>query len=266
MDLLTSLTTLAAAGVPGDSPSARLAVPIGILVFFGSIYLLVRANLGTRRGYLVLATSFFGFMIIMSAFWTFGAPGTPQAVGPTYLPSQPSDAYQPTWTAFAGDSLVAERPEYQLVQDYPDGFDEVPEDFTSTSSGGVDAARAFFAQSGNQPVSGFGEDWEPVEVRYAEAPNDYPVIAVTYGPPAEEPAEGEDAEEEPAAAEGDGETVTVFAFFDAGSPLFPGLVFMGISLVGFVLHALLLNADEAREQRDLAELVPAEEEKVPAGA
>lgn len=264
MDLLTSLTTLAAAGVPGDAPSARLAVPIGILVFFGSIYLLVRSNLGTRRGYLVLATSFFGFMIILSLFWTFGAPGTPQAVGPTYLPTQPSDAYQPTWTPFAGDSLVAERPDYAFVQDYPDGFSEVPEDFTATAQGGIDSIAGFFAAEDHRPVSRFSESWEPVEVLYAEAPNDYPVIAVTFQPPP--PAEDPDADggEAPPA---EGETVTLFAFFDAGSPLFPGIVFITIAAVMFALHAVLLNADEARERRDLAQLAPAaEEEKVPAGA
>lgn len=263
MDLLTSLTTLAASGVPGDSPSARLAVPIGVLVFFGSIFLLLRANLGTRRGYLVFATSFFGFMIIMSAFWTFGAPGTPQAVGPTYLPGQPSDNYQPAWTAFAGDSLVAERPDYELVADYPDGFDEVPEDFASTADGGASKILEFFAESEHQPVSGFSDSWEPAETLYAEAPNGDPVIAVTFEPPAEEAeeaaAEGDDAE--PA------EPVTLFAFFKKGAPLWPGTVFILISLAGFGLHAFLLHADEARERRDRAQLASDREaEKVPADA
>ncbi|HVM00331.1 MAG TPA: hypothetical protein VM324_13650 [Egibacteraceae bacterium] len=289
MQLLTDLTIFGAQGVPGTSPSARLAVPLGILVFYGSIYLLLRANLGTRRAYLVLATSFFGFMIIMSLFWTLGAPGTPQAAGPTYLPTQPSDAYQPTWTPFAGDSLVAERPDYAFVQDYPDGFGEVPEDFARTGNAGVESTLSFFAESGRQPVSGFDSDWEPVEVLYAEAPNGFPVVAVTFQePPPEEGAEAEagaepdaeaggeaDVEAAPEAeAEGDDpagdpaeepETVTLFAFYDEGAPLFPGFVFIGLSLLGFLLHAALLNADEGREQRELAELAP-EEEKVPAGA
>lgn len=264
MDLLTSLTTLAAAGVPGDAPSARLAVPIGILVFYGSIYLLLRSNLGTRRGYLVLATSFFGFMIIMSSFWTFGAPGTPQAVGPTYLPTQPSDAYQPTWTPFAGDSLVAERPEYDIVADYPSGFGEVPESFQSRTRAGADATAEFFGQSKNRPVPKFSASWEPAEVLYAEADNGYPIIAVTFEQPP--PAEDPDVDDEAPAEAFEPETVTLFAFFDEGAPLFPGLVFIMIALAGFVLHAFLLNADEARERRERAELVTEEQEKVPAGA
>jgi len=302
VDLLTSLTTFAAAGVPGDSPSARLAVPLGILVFFGSIYLLLRANLGTRRGYLVLATSFFGFMIIMSLFWTFGAPGTPQMVGPSHLPGQESDAYEPAWVPFAGDSLIAEEPDYQFVQDYPDGFEEVPDGLAGAAETGTEEIIDFFAETEHKPVTDFDDDWEAAETRYAEAPNGFRVIAVTLEPPAEEgeeeaAGEGEDAaaedeeavgegedaaaeeEEDPAAedeeAAGEGEDaaaeeeevepVTLFAYFDEGAVRFPGYVFIGLALAGFLLHAVLLNADEAREQRDLAEVAP-EEEKVPAGA
>lgn len=268
VDLVTSLTTFAASGVPGDSASARLAVPIGILVFFGSIFLLLRANLGTRRGYLVLGTSFFGFMIIMSLFWTFGAPGTPQAVGPTHLPTQPSDAYEPTWTAFAQDSLVAERPDYAFVQDYPEGFSDVPEDFKGAVGTGTDNILGFFAESKHKPVSDFDENWEPTETLYAEAPNGYPVIAVTFAPPAEDAEEegGEAAEGEGGEA-AEGETVTLFAFFDAGAPLFPGIVFIIIAVLGFILHAFMLNADERRELRDRAAVTPEQEqEKVPAGA
>lgn len=123
---------------------------------------------------------------------------------------------------------------------------------------GTDSILSFFAEGAHAPVSGFDADWEPTETLYAEAPNGFPVIAVTFQPPAED---GEDGEE-PA----DEETVTLFAFFDAGAPLFPGNVFIIIAVLGFILHAFMLNADERREQRELAEVVPEEQEKVPAGA
>lgn len=265
VDMLAGLEILAAQGVPGDSISARLAVPIGALVFYGSIYLLLRAAVGTRRAYLVFATSFFGFMIILSLFWTFGAPGTPPAVGPTYLPTQPSDAYQPKWTPFAQDSLVAERPEYAFVKDYPDGFGEVPADFERQAASGADSIAGFFGESAHQPGD-FEEDWEPVEIVYAEAPNDFPVIAVTYEPPAEEGEEAAEGGEAEGGAEEEVEPVTLYGFFDPGAPLFPGIVFIVVSLVGFLLHVFLLNADERREQRELAEAAEEEREKVPAGA
>src|SRR5437870_3404522 len=46
-----------------------------LILFVGSIYVLLAAVFGLRMGYLVLAVSFFAWMIIMSALWTFGAGG-----------------------------------------------------------------------------------------------------------------------------------------------------------------------------------------------
>jgi hypothetical protein len=223
LETLTGLTVLAAEGIPPGSPLAVLSVPIGILVLLGSIYLLVRSNLGTRRGYLVMGSSLFGFLFIMSLFWTFGAPGTPQATGPRNLPSQLPNEYQPTWTPFAQDSRIADLPEYQLVQNYPEGFGEVPEDFTDEAHGEV--------------IS----DIDEVEsIEYAEAENGFPVVAVTYLPV--DPNTFEVVE--------DGEPVTLFAFFDEGNPIFPGLVFIVLSLLLFAIHAVLLFFDEGREARE----------------
>ena len=49
-----------------------LAVVVAFILFIGSIYLLLAAVFGRRMGYLVLAVSFFGWMILFSATWTFG--------------------------------------------------------------------------------------------------------------------------------------------------------------------------------------------------
>ncbi len=53
-----------------------------IILFIGSVYVLVAAVFGPRMGYLVIATAWFGWMIILSALWTFGAPGTLRNLGP----------------------------------------------------------------------------------------------------------------------------------------------------------------------------------------
>lgn len=259
-EVLSGLTVVAAEGIPADSPLAKLAVPLGALVFLGLPYLLLRSNLGTRRAYLVLATSFFGFMIIVSLFWTFGAPGTPQAVGPSYLPGQPRDAYEAKWVPFAKDSLVAEREEYSVVQNYPDAFGEVPEDFSGQAQNGAEAVAGFFADEDSdiehEPVDGFSEDWKVDQIRYAEADNGFPVIAVTY---LETGDDGEEVVDDP-------EEVTLFGFFDGGAILFPGLVVAGLAVLGFAIHALLLAADENRQRREEAEAAQHEEERVPAGA
>jgi hypothetical protein len=238
LETLTGLTVLAAEGIPPGSPLAVLSVPIGILVLLGSIYLLVRSNLGTRRGYLVMGSSLFGFLFIMSLFWTFGAPGTPQATGPRNLPSQLPNEYQPTWTPFAQDSRIADLPEYQLVQSYPEGFGEVPEDFTDEAEAGASDTQTFFADEAHGEVISDIDEVESIE--YAEAENGFPVVAVTYLPV--DPNTFEVVE--------DGEPVTLFAFFDEGNPIFPGLVFIALSLLLFAIHAVLLFFDEGREARE----------------
>lgn len=286
---LNWLTVLAAEahGIPGSDWRAKIAVPLGGLLFFGSVYLLVRANLGTRRGYLVMATSFFAFMIIYGLFWTFGAPGTPPATGPQNLPGQELDAYEDTWRPFAGDSNIADDPTYAVAKTYPENFSDtpegagLPEDFAATADTGSDDIRGFFADTNVLNKPPVGEQWTEVDRKYAQATNGRPIIAVTYQPtwqiaqlPQGEQLEegqspplsvngcrlgsevnGEPCEEAPAGAEigdvvEDAETYTAFGFFDEGSPIFPSLVVLALILVLFALHALLLARDEQRERRE----------------
>jgi hypothetical protein len=289
-------------GIPGSDWRAKVAVPVGVLIFLGSVYLLVRSNLGTKRGYLVTGTSLFGFMVIYASFWTFGAPGTPPATGPQNLPGQELDAYEDTWRAFAGDSLVADDPNYDIVKTYPEGFEDTPEaagltaDFESTADTGSDDTKTFFSTKEGPlttpPILG---TWDEVDRKYAMADNGRPIIAVTYQqtyqiatlPPGEAPPEGDPllsvdgarvADDEsnlaPAGTElgavvEDGESYTAFAYFDAGSPMFPSLVLLGLVILLFIIHAGLLARDEARERRertgDVAE-EPVAEEPVGAGA
>lgn len=282
-------------GIPGSDWRAKLAVPLGIVIFLGSVYMLVRANLGTRRGYLVMATSLFGFMVIYASFWTFGAPGTPPATGPQNLPGQSLDAYEDTWQAFAGDSLVADDPTYAVAKTYPEGFAEAPEGaglepgFEDEANIGADEILTFFStKAGPLQQPPMGEEWAEAERSYAVAENGRPIIAVTFQQayqvaqvnPDDAPADGgpqltpdgaraadDGSNVAPAGTEvgdivEDGDSYTAFAFFDAGSPMFPSLVLLGIVLVLFALHALLLAADENRERREREVVVtdtPAEE-------
>jgi hypothetical protein len=242
-------------GIPTSDWRTQLAVPIGVTIFFGSIYLLLRSNLGTRRAYLLLGTCVFGFLTILALFWSFGAPGTPQATGPTNLPGQVPNEYQPTWVPFAVDSLVADMPEYSVVKQYPEGFSEVPEGFAQQATTGADEIQTFFASAeGGDNVEDTAV-YDPAEIRYAVAENGRPIIAVTYR--AVNEAGGPDPAQEP---------VTFFGFFDAGNPIFPSLVVLGIAVMLFVLHAFLLDRDEQRERRERAEGVVARRPRVSAGA
>lgn len=290
-------------GIPGSDWRAKIALPLGIVIFLGSVYMLVRANLGTRRGYLVMSASLWGFMVIYGLFWAFGAPGTPPATGPQNLPGQSLDAYEDTWRAFAGDSLIADDPTYSVAKTYPEGFADSPEGagldpgFEAEADTGSDDIKSFFAtQEGPLQQPPISAMWEEVDRGYAVAENGRPIIAVTYqetyqvaqtgagdppadGPPVLTPDGERVADDEsnvaPEGAEiGDvvegGETYTAFAYFDAGSPAFPSLVALGIFVVLFIIHIGLLALDERRERRDREALAARsatdEPERVPEAA
>ena len=58
------------AGIAFD-PTIRgiLAVGVGVVVLMGSVYLLLATNTGTRLGFLLAVTGFFGWMAIMGSIW-----------------------------------------------------------------------------------------------------------------------------------------------------------------------------------------------------
>lgn len=267
-------------GIPPSNPWAQLAVPLGVLIFVGSVYLLLRSNLGTRRGYLVMSVSLWGFGLLLALFWTFGAPGTPPNTGPQNLPGTELDAYLPVFRPFSPTSTLAEG-EYAFVQDYPDGFSEPPADFEDRADEAASEIQTFF--------SGFPEGGvysneltgleAPVRVTHSP-PRDgarFEVVAVEYqatcqlvgDPPAlPDTCEGlEIGEPDPSA-----ETVVYFAFFDPGAEYFPSLLMTATMALLFGVHLLALYRDETRERREREELVaasaptPAAEEQEPVGA
>ena len=246
--------------VAPDDWRGIVALPAAFLFFFVSVYLLVRSNLGTRRAYLVVGTSFFGFMVILSLYWTFGAPGTPMATGPQTLPGQPADYYQPKWEPFAIDSVIADE-RYPIVKSFPEGFSEVDESdqrLADLVAPVVDELRTFFSGERGGVPGPVGSQWVPVgSPQVATADDGAQLVAVTYAP------EGEDGEPDPNA-----ETYTAFAFYDAGFLLLPSFVMVALSVLGFILHLLLLGWDENREkeERTRGRDSDMEPERVPARA
>jgi hypothetical protein len=61
---------------------AVLGLGIAVVVLIGSIYMLLASNLGARVGYLVLMVSLMAWIILLSAMWLFGVPGTTPGTGP----------------------------------------------------------------------------------------------------------------------------------------------------------------------------------------
>jgi hypothetical protein len=250
------LILLAADEIPADSILAQLATPLGILFFIGSTYLLLRSNLGTARAYYMLGTAFFGFMFLMSLFWAFGAPGTPQATGPTNLPGQPADALQPKWIPFAQDSLLADRADLSVVKNYPEGFTEEgwPADQADRIDNGVGELVNFFSSdTAGSPIEA---TWAPETVSYLRTDTGFPLIAVEFYPV--------DEALQPML---DTEPYVAFGYFDQGNPLLPALIFALISFVLLIVHGWLLDRSERLERRDLEAMSsPPERERVPVDA
>jgi hypothetical protein len=198
-DLTSVVLAVAAAEeyVPANDWRGVIALPAAVLIFFGSVFLLLKANLGTRRAYLVEATCFFGFVTVLSLFWGFGAPGTPQFTGPETMPGQPADYYTPKWVAFAGDSTLADE-RFPIVRQYPEGFQEEggggggdaaaegetdqadTEGASDAASGGAEEIGNFFREerAGTQLI---GDDWVPAGPPLAAtAESGEKVVGATY--------------------------------------------------------------------------------------
>ena len=266
IDPALALVVFGAEGHPPDSFVAQIATPVSILAFFGTTYLLVRSNLGTKRGYLVMATTFFGFMAVFSLFWAFGGWGTPEASGPRQLPGQEIDHYDPRWIPFSDDSRMAQDPDYDAVADFPEGFDtyetvdavegDVDEETFEWVEDGVEDLRTFFAQDEvlGQDFALVGDLWEPTEIGLTESGDGELLMGVTY----------QEFDEEEFEVVEDGETYTAFGYFEEGAPLFPSFVFFGISIVLFGLHLWLLDRDERLERLDRERTADLEEpERIP---
>ena len=92
-----------------------LTVVMGLVLFVGSVLLLLAAVFGRRMGYLVLAVGFFGWMMILSSLWTFGfysqGPDTPVDLGPR--------GEEKAWVVESAG--IDPEPVYPAFANYPDG-------------------------------------------------------------------------------------------------------------------------------------------------
>lgn len=294
MTALNDLLLLAseAEGVPPEHIAAKLAVPIGVVIFCGAVFALLWSNYGAKKGALIYGTALFGFTTMLGVFWWFGAPGTPVATGLQNFPGQAPDAYQGAWYAFEPGSPRAEFfpstndiGSFQTVQEYV-GTDDPSDPALGYISGDLDGAGSnMLAQwlptdeSGGlrigaerrqalQEAAGTpGEGESRADPFYtAEIDelllNDDGGIRVagaritTYANFADEET-GQVVRSEPV------EQGTWFAFKDPGALWFPSAVWTFVSLGLFVICLFLLDRMEQREKRRHTEVEEAEDLAVP---
>jgi hypothetical protein len=220
-----------------------LAVTLcAFILFVGSIYVLLAAVFGLRMGYLVLAVSFFAWMIIMSALWTFGAPGTLRNLGPR--------GYEPHWQVFAAGAGTVSSSQYPQVSAYPARPWHPPDEVSQPS---VDTLKSIMQKY----LAGLATKQLEQQGKKVCSPDEIPTPNCFVLDPATFTVDDvEFANASPkthlAAAHGfynlGGPQLTLFAYFDKGNVPKYSIGFLGASIFGFLLHLPFLDRAERRRK------------------
>jgi hypothetical protein len=242
-----------------------IAVVVTAFIFLpGSVYMLLASNFGALKGYLIAATAFFGFLVMLSAVWLFGIPGTTALTGPK--------GTQPTFKFFTLEDEAAAT--YDSVRDFQGGagggWQAAPEgeveegSAEATLKADLDTARQTAVSDLIEKTNAKVEDSsEELDVINLDAKTFYTiqdgteVAAIVISP------------KTPPAGSGlkrpDFAPVTAFAYRDPGNPYLPSIIFLVASAILFLVHMVLLGVAERRRPLGVG-LKPAEGERVPAGA
>ena len=229
----------------------------------GSVYMLLASNFGALKGYLIAAVAFFGFLVMLSAVWLFGIPGTTPLTGPK--------GTQPTFKFFTLNDPAAGT--YDSVRDFQGGagneWQPAPEGQPEEGSpeaelkADLDTARQEAVGQLIEETNAKVEDSsEELDVTNLDAKTYYTIQNGTEGAaivisPATRPAGS-------GLKRPDFEPVTTFAYRDPGNPYLPSILFLIASIVLFMVHTLLLGVVERRRPLGVAQAP--EPERQPAGA
>lgn len=212
-----------------------------IILFIGSVYVLLTAIFGLRMGYLVLAVSLFGWLIILSLIWTLGAPGTPPDLGPR--------GTEKHWQVFAaGTTDLATK--YPETRSYPNGRWQPPNAKTDPSVDTVIAAmQGYLQQQAAIQLTKQGKKVctstsSPTAPCFSLDPTSFAVQDVKFvtgkGPT------------QLAAAHAfytlGGPQITVYAYRDRGNVPVYSIAFLIASVIGFAVHLPFLDAAEKRRK------------------
>jgi hypothetical protein len=224
-----------------------LVVVTGFLLLPGSVYMLLAVNFGALKGYLIAATAFFGFLILLSATWLFGLPGTTPLTGPK--------GTQPTFKSFTLDDPAASR--FDRVRGFQggagNGWQEAPAAAAGEQGGGaqetlradLDVARQravskLIAET-NKDNKDSSKDLDTTNLdakAFYTIQDGTEVAAIVISP--KDPPEGSGLTRPTF------QPKTTFAYRDPGAPSLPSMLFLGGSLVLFVVHMLALGLVERR--------------------
>lgn len=211
---------------------------MSFILFVGSVYVLLGAIMGRYMGFLVLVIAFSGWMIVQSSLWLFGywSQGleTPTNLGPR--------GSEPAWVVLEA-STGATSDAYEVFADYPGAPFEVPDESDPEQSADVQSATgavtSFLAEHTNEEL-GIPET-DPAAV----AGTQFSVDSIKF-------AEAEDAKTKVAVVEshynGGGAQWTVSLYFDSGSVPRYSYMFLGGSIIVFLIFLPLLDRAEKKRK------------------
>lgn len=216
-----------------------LVVIVAFTLFVGSILLLLSAVFGRKMGYLVLAVSFFGWMIIFSSLWTFGffsqGTSTPVDLGPR--------GSEPAWVPLAAGQAITSF-KYDQFKDYPGGTDwKVPgtnKTIQSSVQSVSTSVSAFLAKQANtklgkgpfDPGALQTTDFTVSNIRFASAGKVSLAAAQAY-------------------YIGGGPMLTVYLYHDSGSVIRYSWMFLIGSILFLAIHLPLLDRAEKKRKEIL---------------
>jgi hypothetical protein len=217
----------------------------------GSVYMLLASNFGALKGYLIAGTAFFGFLMMLSAVWLFGIPGTTPLTGPK--------GTQPSFKFFTLDDPVAAT--YDSVRDFQGGAGgswqpQPTGDFQQGSpeadlKSDLDTARqtavSDLIEKTNADVKDSSEELDVTNLdakTYYTIQDGTEVAAIVISP------------KTPPAGSGlkrpDFAKVTAFAYRDPGNPFLPSIIFLVAAVILFLVHMVLLGLAERRRPLGVA--------------
>jgi hypothetical protein len=244
-----------------------LVVLTGFILLPGSVIMLLSANFGALKGYLIGATAFFGFLAMLSAVWLFGLPGTTPLTGPK--------GTQPTFKFFTLQDPAAGK--YDSVRNFQggagNGWQEAPA--AEGAQGGAQetlradldvAKQTALSKLINDTNKGNKDSSKDLDVTNLDAKafytiqNGTEVAAIVISP--KQPPAGSGLQKPTFAPK------TSFAYRDPGAPSLPSLLFLIGALVLFVVHMLALGMVERRRPlgAPVAAATAADGERQPARA
>jgi hypothetical protein len=222
-------------GLQCSSIVGYLTVAMAIIIFIGSVFLLLSAVFGPRMGYLVMAVALFGWMIILSSLWAFGfwsgGLDTVTNLGPR--------GTEPHWQAFGVGVQVASS-SYSVVDKYPGEPWVAPKDENDERTASVGtvttAVQDFLADRANAQLAASG-------AKEAVLAEDFTVTDVEFTSVGGTSLAGAHA-----FFSGGGPTLTVFVYHNSGTVPIYSYAFLGGSIVLFLVHVPFLDRAERKRK------------------